>query len=331
MKKILCALSLVWSVCALTHAQQFPYQFAYSNETYVPLTGGIPLDQNELWDFGVDIPLGFDFQFGGETINVVVLDGYSGALFTKNSIINDDSTDAILGYTTSAGLAPKINTACRYLTTGTAPNRIAKIEMYRVGFEDVFGEVSLQFWLYESSNAIQIRLGNQVIVSPVETFFNKKSPLIGYMLNYQYLSDEKSVFPQAQFVTGDPVSPTDTIVVNDILDESLYDGPQYGPTAIPLDFAVFTFTPGMVSTKQPTLSAFRISPNPAQDVIRLEGLEGNEAAQVQLLNEQGRIMAALEMPAGEHILHLPVDLEPGLYLLRYTSGGRSAVSKLLKV
>ncbi|MEQ1915742.1 MAG: hypothetical protein ABL856_03350, partial [Gallionella sp.] len=100
-----------------------------------------------------------------------------------------------------------------------------------------------------------------------------------------------------------PASPMDSIIINGILDESSDDGPQYGLTGVPLNNSVFTFTPGVVSTKQAHLSSFRLSPNPAQDVVRLEGIEGNEAAQIQLLDEQGR----------------------------YTSREQAGVSKLLKI
>ena len=331
MHKILCAWSLVLGLCTSLQAQQFPYQFAYTNEPYVALDNGTVLDDNEVFDFGAIVPLGFDFQFGGETVNKMVLQGFSGALLLESSLVTEDSTDAILGYTVNPGLAPKANTIVRHSTTGTAPNRIAKMEMYRAGFEGVVGEVSFQFWLYETSNRIQIRLGNQSIPNPVETFFNKKSPIIGFMLDYHYINDTESLFPEAQFVVGNPASPMDSIIVNELFDDSLFDGPQYGLTGLPLNNSVFTFTPGVVSTKQPALSAFRLSPNPAQDVVRLEGIEGNAAAKVQLLDEQGRVIVAMEMPAGETILHLPADLVPGLYLLHYTSGGQSAVSKLLKV
>lgn len=330
MQKILCLLSLVLSFYTRSYAQQFPYQFSYTNEPYATLTGGTELDQDSVWDEGVNVPFGFDFQFGGQLYNRMTLDGYNGGLFPEGALFGD-TIDAIFGYAVYPGIYPKANTIVRYLNTGAAPNRIAKVEMFQVGFDGVAGEVSYQIWLYETSNTIQIRLGNQDIQDPAETFFNKKSPLIGFMLDYHSLNDFESVFPHAQFVVGTPASPMDSIIINGILDESSDDGPQYGLTGVPLNNSVFTFTPGVVSTNQAHLSSFRLSPNPAQDVVRLEGIEGNEAAQIQLLDEQGRVVASLEMPAGETILRLPEHLTPGLYLLRYTSRGQVGVSKLLKI
>lgn len=331
MQKLLFTLLLVLQLFSSVSAQQFPYQFSYASAPYVALTNAIQLDNNTVFDFGAEVPLGFDFQFSGETHNQMILDGYTGALFTESFFTSSDTTDGIFAYATSIGLLAKSGTKAQYLTEGTAPNRIFKVEILKAGFDGLAGEVSFQIWLYETSNAIQIRLGDQTIPNPQQTFFNKKSPLIGYMLDYHYISEFESVFPQAQFVVGNPAAPADSIVINDLLDESTDDGPQYGLTSIPLPNSVFTFTPGAVSTKQPLLSGFKILPNPARDYVRLEGMEGTDAAQVQILNEQGQLIATLKLPAGEQVLTLPADLYPGLYLLRYSSGGKVGIAKLLKV
>lgn len=331
MQKNLFTLLLVLGLYTGTYAQQFPYQFSYTNEPYVALTNGTVLDENEVWGSGALVPFGFEFQFGGVYHNKMVLDGYSGALFTEAFLLSEDTIDAILGYTVRAGITPQAFALARHITSGTAPNRIAKVEIYRGGFDGQPGEVSYQIWLHETSNMIQIRLGYQDVPNPSNTYFNQHSPLMGYMLDYHYISNSESVFPQAQFVVGTPASPLDSIIVNGMLDESIDVGPQYGPTDLPLINSVFSFAPGSVSTKQPFVSSFRLSPNPAQDMVRLEGIEGHEAAQVQLLDEHGRILTALELPAGETMLRLPVQMVPGIYLLRYTSEGSTAVSKLIKI
>jgi len=319
------------SVFASAIAQQFPYQFSYTNEPYVALSNGITLNNDDVWNEGVTFPLGFSFQFGGVSYDSLILEGYSGGLFPKGDAFFNDTTDAILGYVVNTSLAPKGNTKARYFTTGTAPNRIVKVEMFRAGFDGEAGEVSYQIWLYETSNTIQIRLGTQTVPNPSNTFFNKVSPLIGFMLDYYYVNEFESVFPQAQFVVGSPTAPVDSIIVNGTLDESNQEGPLYGMTGLPLDNSVFTFTPGVVSTKQALLTALRVSPNPAQDIVRIEGMDERKAAQVQLMDQQGRVITSNELPAGETLLRLPVDLPPGLYLLRYNCGTQIAVAKLLKI
>lgn len=316
-----------------TFAQQFPYQFNYSNEPYSPLSNATEMDEG-VWEEGTFFPLGFDFQFAGQTMNRMVLEAYSAALIPEYSYFLSDSTDAILGYTVSYGFLPIANTVIRYQTDGVAPNRIAKLEFYRAGLDNNVGEVTFQIWLFETSNAFQIRLGEQSITDPSEAFFNKVSPLIGFMVGYHYLNNTESIFPQAQFVVGSPSMPTDSIIINGTLDESMFNGPQYGQTGLPLLNSVFTFTPGNISAAQQAhLSPIRLSPNPALDVVRIEGIATTESVQVQILNEQGRLIANLEMPAGEQILNLPENMPPGLYLLRCTHTGnrQSTTLKLIKI
>lgn len=326
-------LSILLGLCCFLAAdvksQSFPYQFSYTNEPYVSLSNATVLSNITVWNDEATVPLGFTFQFDNQPHTGMFVLGYSGALLPIGQYDSSDTLDAIFGYTVSAGVGPVNNTIVRYKTDGAAPNRIFKFEMANAGFEGGPGQVSFQIWLYETSNAIQVRLGNQMVPDP-GIFFNGVSPLIGYMLNYYYVNDTESIFPQAQFVTGTPQSPQDSVVVNGLLDEETSDGPLYGMSGLPLNNSVFTFTPGTVSTRQPELLTMQLLPNPVQDYVQLSGLERSKSAQVQLLDAQGRIMSQLELPAGESILRLPANLTPGAYVLRYKGDAQIAVSRFIK-
>lgn len=330
LKKLLSALFLCL-VCSYANAQNFPYEFTYANEPYVNLTNATVLDKVALWEDGINLFFEFEFQFGNETMDHMILDGYTGGLFTEDSFVFGDSTDAILPYTTYPGFTAKVNTVIRYVIEGDSPNRIIKVEFYRVGLVGVAGEVTFQIWVYETSNAFQFRIGPQNIPNPGGTFYNNKSPLIGFMLDYHYTSETESVFPQAQFVVGAPAAPVDSVVINGYLDEQIEEGPQYGLTGKPLENSVYTFTPGSVATRQPVLSTLQISPNPAHESVQLDGLNFETATQVQLLDEQGRMVAVLELPAGVQVLRLPVDMASGLYLLQCTSAKQQAIGRFLKI
>jgi hypothetical protein len=329
LKKLLSALFLCL-VCTYANAQKFPYDFTYTNEPYVNLTNATVLDKAALWEDGINLFFEFEFQFGNEIQDHMILDGYTGGLFTENSFVFGDSTDAILPYTTYPGFIAKVNTVVRYVIEGDTPNRIVKVEFYRVGLSGVAGEVTFQIWLYEANSAFEFRMGPQNLPNPGATFYNNKSPLIGFMLDYHYTSEFESLFPQAQFVVGAPAAPTDSVVVNGYLDEQVEEGPQYGLTGKPLENSVYTFTPGSVSTRQPELATLQISPNPALESVQLDGLSFDSATQVQLLDEQGKTISTVELPVGVRILRLPADLEPGIYLLRCTSGRQHAIAKFLK-
>ncbi|HLP95818.1 MAG TPA: T9SS type A sorting domain-containing protein [Saprospiraceae bacterium] len=326
-------LSLTGLFClavAFAQAQTFPYQFSYTNEPYTGLTNATVLNNIAVWNDEATAPIGFTFLFDNLPQTEMFVLGYSGAILPVGQYENGDTLDAIFGYAVLPGLSPLSNTIVQYKTEGSAPNRIFKLEMAKAGFDGVQGEVSFQIWLYETSNAIQIRLGNQFVPNPANTYFNTKSPLIGYMLNYHYFDDDEAIFPQAQFVTGTPQVPQDSVITGDIYNEALFDGPQYGMSGIPLNNSVFTFTPGTVSTNQPGLTLMQLFPNPVVDYVQLAGLDRSGAAQVQLMDAQGKLLRQLELSAGEDHLQLPEDLAPGAYTLRYTAQGQLAVARFIK-
>jgi hypothetical protein len=120
------------------------------------------------------------------------------------------------------------------------------------------------------------------------------------------------------------------VITDDIYNEVLFDGPQYGMSGIPLNNSVFTFTPGTVSTNQPGLALMQLFPNPVVDYVQLIGLDRSQAAQVQLLDAQGKLLRQLELSAGETTLRMPGDIAPGTYMIRYFSGGQQAVARFVK-
>lgn len=330
MFRILSLLGLFSLLSVFAQAQNFPYQFSYTNEPYAGLTNATVLNNAEVWSDELNVPLGFVFQFDNQAhIEMNVL-GYSGAILPVGQFDSGDTLDAIFGYAALPGLLPLSNTKVQHKTDGSAPNRIFKLEVSGAGFDGVQGEVSFQIWLYETTNAIQIRLGNQFIPDPVDTYFNGVSPLIGYMLNYHYIDNEKAIFPQAQFVVGTPQVPQDSVIIDDLYYEQLFEGPQYGMSGVPLNNSVFTYTPGTVSTHQPETTSMQVYPNPVADFVQLKGMDRSEVAQVQLLDAQGRLLRQLELSAGEDQLKLPQDLAPGAYTLRYSSQGQLAVARFVK-
>src|SRR6218665_2447367 len=73
MKKIL-AYAAVAATMMMTNQEagaQMPYQVSTLNETYVPLTNATNLTSNRFWSDTTDliVPVGFNFQLGGSTIN----------------------------------------------------------------------------------------------------------------------------------------------------------------------------------------------------------------------------------------------------------------------
>jgi hypothetical protein len=78
------------------------------------------------------------------------------------------------------------------------------------------------------------------------------------------------------------------------------------------------------------LALMQLFPNPVVDYVQLIGLDRSQAAQVQLLDAQGKLLRQLELSAGETTLRMPGDIAPGTYMIRYFSDGQQAVARFVK-
>src|ERR1044071_1371417 len=119
---------------------QFNYTYSVKQETYQPLTGGISLNNNTLWDEEFyRIPIGFSFVLDGDTIDSCYVAG-------PTAIFNDTSGNSVSCFWTiladlydrgthngGFSLSP-----LSYLTAGVAGNRICKIEIANAGFWDEY-------------------------------------------------------------------------------------------------------------------------------------------------------------------------------------------------
>jgi hypothetical protein len=252
---------------------------------------------------------------------------YEGALFKNYGLSGAGNAQAILGYNTW-GLSNKAGAQVRYKTEGLAPFRIFKVEWFKVGFEDEPGTVSFQIWLYETTNVIQVHLGDQQVPDPSANFYNSISPMIGVIVDLSILPNDQLVFGYAHFVQGSPTAPTDTVLV-DWLMPADFDAPPFGCEDVPQNGLVFTFTPQDVTgTRSVATEKLTFFPNPASDQIILnESLSLSK--RVQLIDLQGRIVQETELGAGDNVLRLAPDLTPGMYCLRCISGERISVGQLM--
>lgn len=321
-RSILCALFLM--LVQLLPAQTIFYQYAFSTEPFTALTNPTVLPAT-VWDTEDRLPIGFSFKLGNKIIDSLDLSPFEGSLFSNYDFSESDTLQGIFAYNTEAGLAFKAGARISYKTEGAVPNRICKVEWYKVGLETGSGEVSFQFWLYETSNKIQIKLGGQTVPDPSSTFYNHISPLTGLGINIVPASGDNLKIGYSQWIEGTPQAPTDTILYNKI-----YNGaPLQGCTGIPLENSVFTFTPGNSSALHPSpmVESLQFSPNPATSVVYFTELLQN--ATVEIVDMLGRTVLSQTLPAGSQHLDLPAGLAPGAYVLRRVQEGKVAVGKLV--
>lgn len=306
-------------------SQSIPYQYAYWTETFTPLSNPTVLS-DAVWDDVESIQIGFPFKLGGKTFQAFEVSAYEGSLFDNYNQDNGDTLQAIFGYNVEAGLADKPGTQLAYKLEGTAPNRIFKIEWLKTGFEGTNGEVSFQFWLHEAGSIIQIKLGPQNVPDPAGTFYNNHSPIIGLGLNTVFDFNGSATLGYAHWLKGPVQAPGDTIIYNQLITSVPLDGCD----GIPVEGAVFTFTPGNVTPVSSPLAAetLQFFPNPATDEIYFSKAFPAESG-IQILDLQGRVLFSGVLPAGTTNFRLPAGLQTGVYLIRRNTEGTLATGKMV--
>jgi subtilisin-like proprotein convertase family protein len=120
-------------------------------------------------DEGISAPInmGFTFNFGGSNFTQIKMNTNGWATFnmtetstTNYNSINSSSTFVVAGFSRDLVISNM-----KYMTTGTAPNRIFKMEYNGVRSFPVLGlnvvptNGAFQVWLYESSNVVEIKYG----------------------------------------------------------------------------------------------------------------------------------------------------------------------------
>lgn len=86
---------------------------------------------------------------------------------------------------------------------------------------------------------------------------------------------------------------------------------------------------GATSLDQPSIDqTFIISPNPAQDWIRIELTESDAAASVTLLTLEGKTVFQKQLSNQTEIIHTH-DMSPGIYLIQVNRQGRTTHQKLI--
>ncbi|MFH6972330.1 Ig-like domain-containing protein [Flavobacterium petrolei] len=169
-KKLLLQIAFFFTFVLSYGQSASKYCFAPVNGTYVPLTGAIGVlgltstkDDGFSSIFPLDTTTPFNFVFGGVSYSQIQVSS-NGLLSFKNTAINETfygktATDISDRKPFLAPLWDDLaNTSVpRYVVTGSAPNRIFKIEWsgQKWNYLSAANVISFQVWLYETSNIIE--------------------------------------------------------------------------------------------------------------------------------------------------------------------------------
>jgi len=173
---------------------QFRYSFKDTSATYVPLIGGTSLNGTTIWDEQKYVaPMPFSWTMDSSfTLNSLKLklSGYPGivvdtaATNNVNGFFFGDFDIADRGLLSGTASYSPI----RYLTAGTAPNRIFKVELSNAGFwnePDLYLTMNdyfnWQIWIYEGSQIVEFHYGPSQITYPKDYYYSQNTgPLCGY-------------------------------------------------------------------------------------------------------------------------------------------------------
>ncbi|MEY5043922.1 MAG: hypothetical protein RJA19_1149 [Bacteroidota bacterium] len=293
----------------------------------------VELEEPNFLDFGAGwddpeatIPLGFDCPLFGSPTNQVMVSGVGEMLMIPSL---DGSMDVIwplsLDVCDVSQVVPGQVSRINYLTTGTAPNRICKIEWNNVGFyAEVYGpgtgnqRGNWQAWLYEADGSIEFRFGPNTITDLIEVvdggLFSS-----GLFENFDYYN----YMGQFQIGDGDPAVGNFNFYTD--INSFIYTG--VGWTSMPANGQVYRFGETASSVAQADApEVIRMFPNPTRDVLNLQiPASAGEDRYVRALDAQGREVYAAQLFPGATAQWEVGNWPAGFYLI---TDGQGTVERI---
>lgn len=330
MKKLFTLFLLIaaWS----TQAQNmFPYSFSKTTGTYQNLVGSTNLTAGFVWDDTTfTIPLGFTFKWALDNRNLTSIIVDAGGMVYAPVDVNSQfgfpvPTKMMMAYqcdlvdrgtnTSQMPMSP-----ISYLTTGTAPNRICKIEYRNAGFfTDLAGldSTNFQIWLYEGSNIIEYRYGPQSVADMGVSFDGQNGPWIN--LIYEATLDiinQTLMIDACTYVAG---SSSTAAAVNPSAPIDLFNGPSdWAFVDLPNNGQIFRWTPLGGANSVNDINAFNninVYPSPFNEFITIEN--NNELQTLRLSDLNGRVL--IEQNANSKKATINTNtLASGVYFLTIT-------------
>lgn len=176
MKKLsLCFFALIMLMMHTVKAQVAALPYTPSLDSFNVITG-TTVDYNMADDvIFPNIPIGFDFYFGGALHQKMTI--------STNGFIELDTTSVMFWINILSGarnniIAPfgadlrngGINSSLQYTVTGTAPNRVCIIQWLHYTYFAGQGDINFQIQLHETSNCIKFVYGaNTLLTNPLNT------------------------------------------------------------------------------------------------------------------------------------------------------------------
>lgn len=342
MKKVFFAIALL---SALTgKAQIKSYKDSTFMQPYSLLSGATSLNSGLFWDDpDFTIPIGFTFKFFGDSTNTLYHSADFGTggqfllkpftpttqFFSFIAMIGSDLRDRD---TTNSGSS---KSPISYQTTGTAPNRIFKLQFRNAGFVNAIDNgnyqdsLSIQLWLHETSNMIDVRFGpGNLVSSAMDLWDGGPGPFIGIFDSVNYQSLNLSV-KKSYFLNGTVTAP--------VIDSSITAFATLttlpGMSGTPANGRVYRFMPrkasGTATALQETVSQANATIQVDRERQEVVFNTGVKEAKIALYDLNGRPVFET-VTDGNSFRYNMRHLDAGMYIARWHNNQEQQSLKVIK-
>ncbi len=334
MKKLLyTAIIILFS----THMHaQFAYSFTALTQPYVPLVNGTSITNNKIWrgdtsNFAVSP--GFNFKLDTINCSFAFFSGGNTLTTNPNQTIQSGFNVSEVNFIDRGALDSIAKSPVRIDIQGSAGNQVLKIEAYNVGFLPEFtashtlnDSASVQIWLYEANNTVEIHYGPSRITNPHQYFTYGAGPLVFYIQDNVVTNNSQNgpIYVLAGNASGPVIEP------NEITNGTI-QGIVIPLHSWPADSTVYRFTLNKLSVPG-TNSAVRLKiyPTCAYDDIMVTG--SNVAGMDYKVMAINGATTGISGVLGQGNTHVNIsNLPQGMYLLAVQNGETKSVQKFVKL
>ncbi|MFM9984505.1 MAG: T9SS type A sorting domain-containing protein [Flavobacteriales bacterium] len=322
--KLLAAMCLV-TTCAWS--QELPYSLSVLNESYNELSESASAVDNEVWDDPyVILPLDFEFQLMDEVMSEILIAGPGGQVV---NYLMQDSVHFLAPYLADlmdAGYDSTSISPILYKTEGNPGSRIFKLEYRNTGFYNEWAEsetfdnrVSFQLWLYEGTNVIEYRFGENAVTQSTLVHF-VGAPLIGIGSKADVIGN--GGWENFWLLHGDPLAPQIFNLQNPFETPPLLDSEPPAGT-------VYRFSPLFAGIKDSASEpVVQFYPTLVQNQITITLNDDNTS--VHILDMSGKLILSQTIQRGSNLIDLS-SLPGGQYILQIKGDKSDVIQRITKL
>jgi hypothetical protein len=288
------------------------YSFSQLSSTYSAFSGTVV--SIPFWDDFSIIPLHLPFTFKFFNVNKDSIYIIGGFVAFHQEAPGYFPTDNLYYFDTdfqerSIGGPSEISVT----TTGSAPNRIYKVQIENAGLvEDMSGTeddfANCQLWLYETTNVVEIHYGLSNIAAATYSPFT--GPTVGlYKDQISFLA-----------LSGSAASPTVSTTVASI-----------NINGTPVTSQVYRFVPTTTGIESVNPSFGNLYPNPSTGLFTMKFTEDMDDVEVSIYNTLGDLVFQQEKSHVNKFENETIDsnMGTGVYLVKVTSREKQFIERIV--